>query len=146
MILFIVPKNSGLEKCREIAKSNYKNIPQVIVRGEDVPLLVKRMLEEDKNTIGITGEDLFREFLLNFKNSGLKILKKFSWADTSSIFGKPCLCLLGPKSKGLENLPKNLRVCINKKYARISKKYLSTLENICHLCVICELLCVNYSI
>lgn len=99
------------------------------MRGEDIPLVVKRLLDAGKKVIGITGEDLFKEFLLNFKNSGLSVIKKFSWLDAPSMFGKPCLCLLGPKGKKLEDMPKKLRVCINKKYAKMSKKYLSTLED-----------------
>ncbi|VVB79720.1 ATP phosphoribosyltransferase [uncultured archaeon] len=128
MIIFIVPKNSGLKRCREIVAAEYPQTKQVVVRGEDIPSIVTRLLKEGKKVIGITGEDLFKEFLLNFKNSKLSILKKFIWEDDSAMFGKPCLCLLGPKEKKMEELPKNLKVCINKKYTKLAKRYLSLLE------------------
>ena len=63
MIVFIIPKNSGLKcKAEEIVKE-YKYEKLVEVRGEDVPLVVKRLIDRNKNVIGITGEDLFKEFL-----------------------------------------------------------------------------------
>lgn len=126
MIVFIVPKNSSLSICKEISK---KYIGETIeVRGEDVPLFVKKFVQQGKNAIGITGEDLFKEFLLNDKNSGLIILEKVLWQDSACIYGKPALCLLGDRTKILKDLDKNLKVCINKKYAKITKKYLSRLE------------------
>ena len=45
------------------------------------------------------------------------------------MFGKPVLCLLGPKDKKLEDLSKKLKVCINSKYKNLAKKYLNLLEN-----------------
>ncbi len=128
MITFIVPKNSGLSKCKKIAKK-YSKSKLIEVRGEDVPLVVSRISKNSK-AIGITGEDLFREFLMENKNeTNLKILKKINWYDDSSLFGKPVLCLLGPKDKKLENLNKKIKVCINSKYKKISKNYLNILES-----------------
>jgi ATP phosphoribosyltransferase len=53
----------------------------------------------------------------------MAILKTISWEDSKCLFGKPTLCLLGPKDKQLENLPKKLRICINRKYQRFTNKY-----------------------
>jgi ATP phosphoribosyltransferase len=122
-----VPKNSGLEICKEIAKEYSGEI--IEVRGEDVPLIVSSLLKQNKKTIGITGEDLLKEFLLENKNTDVKIIKIISWRNKICLFGKPTLCLLGDKEKKLEDLDKQLRVCINKKYSMIAKKYLSRLED-----------------
>jgi len=129
VIIFIVPKNSGLERCKKIAKDFSKENTKIIeVRGEDIPEFVEKMILQKKDAIGITGEDMFKEFTLKIKNPGIKILKKINWKDETAIFGKPTLCLLGPDNKELYELSKNLKVCINKKYSMISKKFLSRLE------------------
>jgi ATP phosphoribosyltransferase len=87
------------------------------------------MLSTESNVLGITGEDLYREFLFNLKNPKTRIIKTISWDDNTALFGKPTLCLLGPKDKSLKEMPKRLRVCINKKYTKTSKKFLSRLED-----------------
>jgi len=87
------------------------------------------MLSIESNVLGITGEDLYREFLFNLKNPKTRIIKTISWDDNTALFGKPTLCLLGPKDKSLKEMPKRLRVCINKKYTKTSKKFLSRLED-----------------
>jgi len=122
VIIFIIPKNSGLEKARELVKKfEYKEILEV--RGEDVPLFVSDLLKQGKNVIGITGEDLYREFLLKNKDNNIVVLETIDWQDSKCLFGKPTLCLLGPKSKQIENMPKKLRICINRKYQRFTNKY-----------------------
>jgi ATP phosphoribosyltransferase len=122
VIIFIIPKNSGLEKARELVKEfEYKEILEV--RGEDIPLFVSDLSKQGKNVIGITGEDLYREFLLKNRDNNLSVLRVVNWQDSKCLFGKPTLCLLGPKNKQLENLPKKLRICINRKYQRFTNKY-----------------------
>ncbi len=127
MILFIIPKNSGLAICKNIAKEYSGEILEV--RGEDVALFVFNLLKQGKKVIGITGEDLFKEFLLENKNTGITVIKTISWEDQKCIFGKPTLCLMGTKEKKFDDLDKSVRVCINRKYSRIAKKYLSRLED-----------------
>lgn len=127
MILFIIPKNSGLVVCKDISKKYSGEVLEV--RGEDVPLFVFELIRQGKKVIGITGEDLLKEFLLENKNTGLEIIEVIKWDDPSCIFGKPTLCLLGDKNKKFEEIDKKVRVCINKKYSRIAKKYLSRLED-----------------
>jgi phosphoribosyl-ATP pyrophosphohydrolase len=126
VIIFIVPKNSGLAICKEISKEYHGEVLEV--RGEDVPLFVKRLSQQNKNVVGITGEDLFKEFLMNNTNSGVSILQRIIWNDAECIYGKPTLCLLGDKYKNLKEMNRILKVCINKKYAKIAKKFLSRLE------------------
>jgi len=125
--MFIVPKNSGLNRCKKIAK-NFSKSKILEVRGEDVPLVVSRMSKNNK-TIGITGEDLFKEFSLKNKKNNLEIIERKKWKDKSILFGKPTLCLLGPKNKNLNQFKGKIRVCINSKYKRIAKNYLNSLES-----------------
>ncbi len=123
MIIFIVPKNSGLEKCRELAQTFAKDTSIIQeIRGEDVPLFVESLIREGKNAIGITGEDLFKEFTLNSRSTRLEILRRETWREEAFMFKKPSLCLLGPKDMKLEDLDKNLRICINSKYRELAKK------------------------
>ena len=121
MIIFIVPKNSGLAICKDISKEYSGEILEV--RGEDVPLFVAELLSQNKKVIGITGEDLFKEFSLKNKEKNLEIVKRIVWDDEKCIFEKPTLCLMGSKNKKLESLPKKIRVCINRKYQKLTNKY-----------------------
>ena len=95
---FILPKNSGLKKCKEIAERINKDKSRFQeVRGEDVPLFVENLIKENKKAIGITGEDLFREFSLNNRKNRLRILKKIVWNDKNFLYKKPSLCFMGRK-------------------------------------------------
>lgn len=143
----MLPKNSGLEAyCTELeCLPNEK----VIVRAEDVPVFVEQMLQNGKSVIGLTGEDLFREYKLKNVISKVNVIEKIPWLDESAIFNKPSLCLLGPIGKKLKNLarakqgfaePEKLqlfldtsstkpRVAINSKYKFLSEKYLKELKS-----------------
>lgn len=132
LILFtvIVPKNQGLRRYREktLGELGLERAKQIEVRGEDVPFWVEELLKQDKQAIGFTGEDLFKEWCLEHYTTPLKILKRIAWNDSQALFGKPTLCLLGSAAKQLDDLPKMLRVCIASKYKLIAKKYLNFLE------------------
>src|SRR3989344_6573863 len=96
----VIPKNSGLEKCREYADKITLDTSKILeVRGEDVPLFVESINKEGKEAYGLTGEDLFLEFKLEKPESNLEIIEKISWEDPNAKFGKPTLCFLGPKGK-----------------------------------------------
>jgi len=113
------------ERCLEIIKNKKIKAKIIEVRAEDIP----RILDSDSSLIGITGEDLFKEYILENYSSKLKILEKILWKDGNAVFGKPALCLLGRKDKTILELKNKLiRVGINKKYGAISKRYLNTLE------------------
>ncbi|MDO8633824.1 MAG: histidinol-phosphate transaminase, partial [archaeon] len=132
MIAFILaPKNSGLEKYSKTAFSLLKNADPkktVKARGEDIPFLLKQYFEKGKKAVGITGEDLYSEFCLKEAGGKVGILEKVEWKDPKAFFGKPVLCLLGPKNKKLEELPKNLVVYISSKYKKIAENYLLGFE------------------
>ena len=125
MIIFIIPKNSGLSICREIAERYSGEL--IELRGEDIPLMVSNLVRQKKKVIGITGEDLFIEYLLRTKDKSLEIKKTKVWKDRNCLFEKPTLCLLGPKDKNFEDMPKKLKICINSKYKELSKKYCTNL-------------------
>lgn len=123
LIIFIIPKNSGLVRCKNIIKEYNLSGDIIEVRGEDVPLIISKLIKKGKKAIGITGEDLLKEFLLENRDTDIKIIKRVSWKDDNFVFQKPTLCLLGPKGKRIDELSKRLRVCINSKYKRLAKKY-----------------------
>ena len=101
----------------------------VEVRGEDVSFYVRQLADAGKQAIGMTGEDLYREFCLEEREPGLKIIRRIAWNDKNALFGKPALCLMGPKGKRFEELPTELRVCVAAKYKKLAKKYLNLLED-----------------
>ncbi len=119
-----------METYREFSLNLFdlKTNPSIEVRGEDVPLWVEELTKKGKRVIGLTGQDLFKEYCLKNYRTDLKILKIIGWDDPSALFRKPVLCLLGPKEKTLETIPRNQRVCISAKYKFLAKKYLNLLE------------------
>ena len=133
MIVFIVvPNNKSLANYVDITLRYLGNQCKdrvVVSRGEDVPFIIEELSQNGKKAIGLTGRDLFKEYELSNYNTKLLVLKTINWNDKNAMFGKPVLCLLGPKGKKLEDLPKNLRVSINSKYKNLAKKYLNILED-----------------
>jgi ATP phosphoribosyltransferase len=141
----ILPKNSGLEDFRKQVGSlpNQK----IIVRGEDVAFFVDKMCKKGTNCVGLTGQDLLKEYKLKNPLSSVQEIKNLGWKDKESIFGKPALCLLGPQGKELKKLDQakqsfagpanskvcldtsfgNLKVAINSKYRAIADNYLGKL-------------------
>tara|TARA_Y100000310_G_C20501404_1_gene724181 strand:- start:56 stop:658 length:603 start_codon:yes stop_codon:yes gene_type:complete len=132
MVVFIVvPKNKGLQVYREKALSSLQGVDPsriIEVRGEDVPFWVEELQGRGKKVVGLTGEDLFNEYLLDKRKNSVTIIDKISWEDPKAKFGKPALCLLGPQDNSFENMPKTLTVCISSKYKKLGRKYLNFLE------------------
>ncbi|GEM_PF-32688 len=132
VVAFILsPKNSGLSKMRERAFGLLKNTEKariIELRGEDIPFMVEEYSAKGILAIGLTGEDLLEEYCLGQKSESLQILKRIEWKDPSALFGRPTLCLLGPRGKTLEQLPKSLTVCICAKYKNTAGKFLEKLE------------------
>jgi len=127
--ILVIPKNSGLKKCKEYAQQITKDSSKILeVRGEDVPLFVEKLCSYGKRAIGITGEDLFTEFKLEKPSTKVDILEIIPWEDDSAIYGRPTLCILGPKGKTLTELPKKLKIGINKKYKNIAEKFISSIK------------------
>ena len=123
MILFIIPKNSGLKSKAQEILNKLSLIGNIIeIRGEDIPCFISKLSKEGKKVIGITGEDLFQEFILSNFNSQLKIMERINWEDENYLFKKPALCLLGPKNRSLEDFNKKIKIAINSKYKELAKK------------------------
>ncbi len=124
----ILPKNSGLLefKCQVESLPNTK----ILVRGEDVAFFVDKMISKGINCIGLTGQDLFKEYKLKNPLSSVQEIKNLGWKDKKSLFGKPVLCLLGPCGKELKNLDTSsgkLKIAINSKYRAIADNFLGKL-------------------
>ena len=101
----ILPKNSGLEKYKSILQEFKLNGKETInIRGEDIPQVISGLIKQGIKVIGITGEDLFKEYLIKNRNSNLKIIKRIIWDDSEFIFRKPTLCFLGPKEKNIQEI------------------------------------------
>ncbi|NTV22819.1 MAG: hypothetical protein HGA85_00395 [Nanoarchaeota archaeon] len=129
MIAFIiVPKNSGLKQYRDVAISELglAGNEKLEVRGEDVPLWLESVIKTGKKAIGITGQDLYKEYCLKNYRTDTKILKIISWNDERAIYGKPVLCLLGPANR--IPIPRKAKICISSKYKFLARKYLNLLE------------------
>ena len=129
VVFIVVPKNSGLKEYRQKALDilDIKDIKTLEVRGEDVPFWVESLTNNGKRTIGLTGEDLYQEYQLK-TNQDFKIINRIEWYDESAMFRKPTLCLLGPKGKQLESIPKNATIFICAKYKAIAEKYLDSIN------------------
>lgn len=103
----------------------------MIVRAEDVPTFVEEMLKNGKKCVGLTGEDLYKEYKLKNVISSVGLIEKIPWTDQTAIFSKPSLCLLGPIGKKLKNLDtfnSKPKVAINSKYKYLSEKFLKEQE------------------
>ncbi|MBI5148761.1 hypothetical protein HZA33_03715 [Candidatus Pacearchaeota archaeon] len=124
--IIVIAKNSCLrERILQIIKDKKLNGKIIEVRGEDVPQIIDK---GNNNTIGITGEDLFKEYVLENYSSKLEVVERVPWQDDKAVYGKPIICLLGKKGKTIEQMKGKLKVGINKKYRKIAKRYLNTLE------------------
>jgi ATP phosphoribosyltransferase len=123
-IKLLIPKNNGLKKSAIAAlkeiDSDVSKFELLEFRGEDIPFLTEQFLSNGENALGITGEDLFKEYCLE-NQTRLAVQKRFGWNDNSFLFGRPCLCLISPQKK--EWKERNI-VAINSKYARLSEDYL----------------------
>ena len=130
--IIVVPNNKSLANYAGISLNYLGNTSKdgiIESRGEDIPFIVEELSQNGKKVIGLTGKDLLKEYELSKYNPKLVVLKTITWFDKNAIFGKPVLCLLGPKNKKFEELPKKLKVCINSKYKNLAKKYLNLLES-----------------
>jgi ATP phosphoribosyltransferase len=92
-------------------------------RGEDIPKRIERLYEKGEFSYGITGEDLFEEYLL--RNPKSKLVKRavYEWNDYDMLFGKPALCLIN--KTGLLDFEKGeVTAALSPKYEYTSIKFL----------------------
>ncbi len=68
------------------------------VRGEDVPLLANELARSGRSVLAFTGEDLLEEWLAGGRTLDARITRRsIAWNDPSARYGKPALCLIGPR-------------------------------------------------
>ena len=104
-----IPKNSGLHEyvnnlLSEIGVSDGGEFTRtdrsvgtleiISARGEDVPQRVDDCLLRGEVSYGLTGDDLFDEYMLGAGDSPLGVLNTYDWFDPSAQFYRPALCLL----------------------------------------------------
>jgi ATP phosphoribosyltransferase len=124
----VLPKNSGLSEYYKLLEDLPS--PKLVVRGEDVPFFIDKLSSKGVRCVGLTGQDLLKEYKLKNPFASIKEIKNLGWSDTSAIFGKPTLCLLGPVGKELKNLDMfgaKPKIVINSKYKSIAENYLGKL-------------------
>lgn len=134
-----VPKNKGLNEyvnklLREIGvrdagefdrTDQTKGVIDIVsARGEDVPQRVDDCIQRGETAYGLTGDDLFDEYMLGTSNSLLGVLNTYDWFDSSAQFNRPALCLLNREGL-IPNTSPPVSIAVNKKYELSSCQYLS---------------------
>ncbi len=124
-----VPTNSGLQYVRDrgldFLKEKFSGLELNIQeqRGEYIPELVNSLYEDREPVIGITGEDLFDNFL--FEKYGSPVNKRLFFKNLSlrnkgpyenAFLGLPALCILG---KGGIALDKFVEAYPNVRYSEV---------------------------
>lgn len=98
-----------------------------LVRGEDIPQLVEDFTEKGETVYGLTGDDLFDEYLMkkawNNERSNLIALNTYDWFDEAAMYKRPALCLMS-RSGNISDLPKEPKIAVNKKYELISNNFI----------------------
>ena len=124
----VLPKNSGLKDFGKISERLENKFgvefEQVFFRGEDIPEIVEQLNSNGVFAIGLTGNDLFQEYLCR-KSSRLKALETIEWTDEGFLFKKPSLCLLGKQEICTKEKP--LVVAVNRKFELLSRNFLEKL-------------------
>ncbi|MFC1730513.1 hypothetical protein ACFL6I_09265 [candidate division KSB1 bacterium] len=113
---------------KALSSFDLTDVKVIEARGEDIPFWVEQLSKKGKKAIGIVGEDLYSEYCIG-KQQIIKVLKRIQWDEPNAVFGKPALCLIGPKQKEFKFLPKQLKICISSKYKKIAERYLKTVED-----------------
>ena len=134
-----VPKNSGLNEyvnglLRDVGVSDDAKFGRpglgkgeleiVSARGEDVPQRVADCLLRGKIAYGLTGDDLFDEYMLGADDSPLGVRNTYDWFDPHAQFNRPALCLLNPSGE-IPSSAASVSIAVNKKYERTSRDYLA---------------------
>ena len=134
-----IPKNSGLHEyvnnlLSEIGVSDggaFTRIDEslgtleiISARGEDVPQRVDDCLLRGEVAYGLTGDDLFDEYMLGAGDSPLGVLNTYDWFDPNAQFYRPALCLLNREGR-IPDSSAMVSIAVNKKHELSSRQYLS---------------------
>ncbi|HTU70082.1 MAG TPA: hypothetical protein VMF11_07140 [Candidatus Baltobacteraceae bacterium] len=127
----LVPKNRGLAAMAEYAltlAAPRGAFERTLVRGEDVPLLANEVARSGRPLLALTGEDLLDEWLAAGRTLDRRILRRsIPWNDPAARYGKPALCLIGPRNLELP-AQGDVRVALCAKYENLARRYLLSLE------------------
>jgi ATP phosphoribosyltransferase len=127
----LVPKNRGLAAMAEYALSLHAppgEIERAYVRGEDVPFLANEVARSGRPLLALTGDDLLDEWLAGGNELDQRILRRsIAWNDPRARYGKPALCLIGPRGMELPTQGR-ARVALCTKYENLGRRYLKSLE------------------
>ncbi|HTX56461.1 MAG TPA: hypothetical protein VMD47_05080 [Candidatus Acidoferrales bacterium] len=131
-VVVLVPKNRGLAAMTEYAlrscapRGGYE---RTFVRGEDVPLLASEVARSGRPLLAFTGEDLLEEWLAGGRTLDARIVRRsIPWKDPRARYGKPALCLIGPRGTPVPDRGE-LRVAVCAKYEKLARRYLRSLES-----------------
>jgi len=100
-----------------------------LARGEDIPQRVKDSTEDGGTAYGLTGDDLFDEFMFDWNEMGpdpllnLVVLNTYDWFDPAAEYRRPALCLMNKTGKW-EDVPLDAKIAVNTKYAKQSERFL----------------------
>ena len=127
----LLPKNRGLAAMADYALRLYRPAgayERTFVRGEDVPLLASEVARSGRPLLALTGEDLLDEWIAGGRNLDGRIVRRsVPWNDPQARYGKPALCLIGPRGTPLPQSGE-LRVALCSKYENLARRFLRTLE------------------
>lgn len=127
----LVPKNRGLAAMADYVLSLHAprgTLDVTYVRGEDVPLLASEVACSGRALFALTGDDLVDEWLAGGRRLDWRIVRRsIAWNDRNARYGKPALCLIGPRAQQLP-AQGNVRVAVCGKYENLARRYLQTLE------------------
>ena len=130
-LVVLVPKNRGLAAMAERAlQSCASGVPveRTFVRGEDVPFLANEVARTGRPMLALTGDDLLDEWLAGGRTLDARVRRSgVAWEDPGARYGKPALCLIGPRGVPLPELGV-LRVAVCAKYGNLARRYLRSLE------------------
>jgi ATP phosphoribosyltransferase len=130
-VLLVLPKNTGLKRYASIFLDNHPHLASckvITVRGEDVPFWVEQLTKKGKRAIGLTGEDLYKEYVLKNGGDATEVLSRIEWTDDKALYEKPALCFIGPEGRSMDELPRSFTVCACGKYKTIVSTYLDKLR------------------
>lgn len=126
----ILPKNSGLAQYARKAATPLRadDTLEIIVRGEDVPMLACEFAQAGQRVIALTGEDLLEEWKLRggLLASNLQV-RRIEWNDPDALFGKPSLCAIGPPNLSF-SAGRNMRIGFCRRYRELSQRYVNELR------------------
>jgi ATP phosphoribosyltransferase len=128
----LIPKNRGLAAMADYALRLYgpgEPTEPTRVRGEDIALLANEVARSGRPLVALTGEDLLDEWIAGGRTLDPRIARRtIPWNDPNARYGKPALCLIGPRGLDLPTSGR-LRVAVCSKYENLARHYLQTLES-----------------